>query len=191
MKRIFSYFIKGIIYTVPVFLTLFIVYKLFVLTGSFLNSVGLSIHPSVDPIIGLITVFFLIVLIGFLASSILFAALFNLLTQFLESAPFIKTIYISIKDVFSALVDSKKRFDKPVLVKLSADSDLQRIGFITQKDLSCIGIKDESKVAVYFPHSYNFSGNLAIVSTKNIEALDISSVAAMKFIVSGGISVSE
>jgi len=188
MKRILGYFFKGIIYIVPIFLTLYIVYRLFLFTGSVLNGIGFSIHPSIDPFVGLIVVFMFIAFIGFLAGSILFSAAFNLLSSFLESAPVIKTIYTSIKDVFSALIDSKKRFDKPVLVKLSKDSSFQRMGFVTQKDLSCIGLSDSNKVAVYLPHSYNFSGNLIIVDAEQIEPLNISAISAMKFIVSGGIS---
>jgi uncharacterized membrane protein len=188
MKRILGYFFKGIIYIVPIFLTLYIVYRLFLFTGSVLNGVGLSIHPSIDPFIGLVVVFIFIAFIGFLAGSILFSAVFNMLSNFLESAPVIKTIYTSIKDVFSALVDGKKRFDKPVLVRLSKNSTFQRIGFVTQKDLSCLGISDLNKIAVYLPHSYNFSGNLIIVDAEQVEPLNISAISAMKFIVSGGIS---
>ena len=59
--------------------------------------------------------------------------------------------------------------------------------FITKKDLSEVGIKD--LVAVYFPHSYNFSGNLFLVSADNITPLpNFKSADAMKFIVSGGVT---
>lgn len=67
------------------------------------------------------------------------------------------------------------------------ESGIQKLGFITQKDLSEIGIKD--MVAVYFPHSYNFSGNLYIVPKENITILpNFPATDAMKFIVSGGVT---
>ena len=73
------------------------------------------------------------------------------------------------------------------MVKLSTDMEVQKLGFITKEDLSGIGIADEN-VAVYFPHSFNFSGNLFIVPRKNITPLDAKSQIVMKFIVSGGVT---
>ena len=63
---------------------------------------------------------------------------------------------------------------------------LKKMGFVTQTDLTELKIKD--KVAVYFPHSYNFSGELFIVPNEHITPLDIPAAEAMKFIVSGGIT---
>jgi uncharacterized membrane protein len=58
---------------------------------------------------------------------------------------------------------------------------------MTQNDLNVIG--QEELVAVYFPHSYNFSGNLYLVPRKNVERLyNVNSTEVMKFIVSGGVS---
>jgi len=63
---------------------------------------------------------------------------------------------------------------------------LNQIGFVTQEDLSSLGLQD--MVAVYFPHSYAFSGNHFLVPKESVRPLNISGPTAMKFIVSGGIS---
>jgi uncharacterized membrane protein len=73
-----------------------------------------------------------------------------------------------------------------VLVRVNAVSELEKLGFITDEDLSSIGERD--KVAVYFPHSYNFSGELFIVPKKLITPLSLPSGEVMKFIVSGGVA---
>jgi uncharacterized membrane protein len=49
-----------------------------------------------------------------------------------------------------------------------------------------LGMPDH--VAVYFPQSYNFAGQLAVVPRENVELLDAPSAEVMTFIVSGGIS---
>ena len=67
------------------------------------------------------------------------------------------------------------------------DSDVKKLGFITNKDLSEIGISDD-KVAVYLPHSYAFSGNLFIVPKRNVTPIDAKAADIMKFIVSGGVT---
>ena len=43
-------------------------------------------------------------------------------------------------------------------------------------------------VAIYFPHSYAFSGNVMLVPKEQVKPLSVSSTEAMKFVVSGGVS---
>ena len=81
----------------------------------------------------------------------------------------------------------KKGFDHPVLIKIYENSTIERIGFITQDDLSSLNIK-KGKVLVYLPHSYAFSGQLFVVDKEYITQIDSSSAEIMKLIVSGGIT---
>ena len=69
---------------------------------------------------------------------------------------------------------------------LNESAEVYKLGFITQKDLSELKI-EPGFIAVYFPHSYAFSGNLFIVPEKNVRELDAQSSEIMKFIVSGGV----
>jgi len=74
-----------------------------------------------------------------------------------------------------------------VLVRLGSGYDVERLGFITQDDLSHLGVGPE-KVAVYLPHAFNWSGNLFIIPVRNITPLDTRAADVMKFVVSGGVS---
>ncbi|MCK4699410.1 MAG: DUF502 domain-containing protein, partial [Bacteroidales bacterium] len=96
-------------------------------------------------------------------------------------------IYTSIRDLLSAFVGKEKKFNKPVLVRVNTISNLEKMGFLTQEDLSKLGIK-ENKVAVYFPHSYNFSGEMFIVPVEHITPIKAPSAEVMKIIVSGGVA---
>ena len=58
---------------------------------------------------------------------------------------------------------------------------------ICDADLSHLGM-GPGKVAVYFPHSFAWSGNLLIVPSENVVALDARPADVMKFAVSGGVS---
>jgi uncharacterized membrane protein len=87
----------------------------------------------------------------------------------------------------SAFVGSKKRFNKPVLVTINKENNIQQLGFITKEDLSDLSLKKDH-VAVYVPLSYSFSGNLLIVPSDHITVVDHSSAEVMKFIVSGGVT---
>jgi uncharacterized membrane protein len=125
--------------------------------------------------------------VGWLASTILFKSLFVLFEKIVEQAPVVKHIYSPIKDFLSAFVGNKKRFTKPVLVLTNPAAGIEELGFITQDDLKDFEIKD--KVAVYMPHSYAFSGRLFFVPKENIKPVNnVGGGAAMKFIVSGGVT---
>jgi uncharacterized membrane protein len=183
MKRIFSlfvkYFVRGIVFLVPVAATAYVVIQAFIYID--------GIIPYDVPGLGLLTLVATLTLFGVLASTVLAQPFIFWGNQILGSSPLIKTIYTSVKDLISAFVGTQKRFDQPVLVKMYENATVQKLGFMTSVDLSDLGI-DKSQVAVYLPHSYAFSGNLFIVPAENITPLDASAADIMKFIVSGGVS---
>jgi uncharacterized membrane protein len=65
-------------------------------------------------------------------------------------------------------------------------SNLEKLGFLTESDLS--RLNEPGKVAVYFPHSYNFSGEMFIVPVEQVRPIDLPPGDTMKFIVSGGVA---
>jgi len=182
-SRIVSYFLQGLFLFSPVALTAFCIYWVFTEVDGWLN---ISI-PGVGnvPGTGILLLICIILLVGFLGSTIVFEAFWKLIDAFLTKFPVTKFIYPPLKDIFGAIMGKEKKLNKPVLFRISKDSDLERIGFITEDDLSNLGIGPE-KVAVYAPHSYNFSGNVYIVPVGNIKPLDVDAADAMKFVVAGG-----
>lgn len=180
-RRLINYFLNGLLLGVPLTVTLYIVYRLFVFLNGLLN---LNLFFGS----GIILLVIIITLIGYLGSTFIANPIISLIHDFLDRIPLIKTLYTSIKDLLSAFVGKKKRFNKPVLVKVNESSCLEKLGFITDEDLSDLGILDSKKVAVYLPHSYNFSGNLFIVSKSMITPIDKNASEIMKYIVSGGVT---
>jgi len=187
MKKILIYFVQGLIITVPLAITGYVLYKVIMIIGDFVHRFGTIVSPFVDPFIVIAITLLLIILMGLLGSSIILRPLFTMLDHALEHTPVVKTIYSSIKDFLSAFVGSKKRFNKPVMVTINKENNIQQLGFITQEDLSELNIAKDT-VAVYVPLSYSFSGNLLIVPIDHITHVDASSHEVMKFIVSGGVT---
>ena len=187
MKKILRYFVQGLIITVPVVITGIVVYKIISFVGSLFSVFGVIVSPVIDPFIVLFSVILLILLAGLLGSSIILQPLFSFFDHAMQHTPFIKTVYSSMKDLLSAFVGSKKRFNKPVLVTINKENNIQQLGFVTQEDLSELHIKSGT-VAVYMPLSYSFSGNLLIVPADHITIVTASSSEVMKFIVSGGVT---
>lgn len=186
MKKLMNYFLQGLLYTAPIGITAYIIYVVFNFTNSLLDDILENFLKIDIPGLGLIVIFFFLVLIGIIGRSI-FAQPFKILfKRLLEKAPLLKLIYSALNDLFSAFVGKEKKFNKPVIVLVNPISNLEKLGFLTAEDLSKIDEKD--KVAVYFPHSYNFSGELFIVPKTQVRPIDINPAVVMKFIVSGGVS---
>ncbi|NJO69181.1 MAG: DUF502 domain-containing protein [Bacteroidetes bacterium] len=185
-RKLFNYFLQGLLFAAPIGLTGYIIYLVFKFSDGILKPlIEEFIHFSI-PGLGLVIMVFLITLLGYAGQSVIARPFKILLERLLKKVPLLQMVYSSIRDFMEAFVGKEKKFNQPVLVKVNTISELEKLGFITESDLSDLGIKD--KVAVYFPHSYNFSGELFIVPVNQITQLDVPAGNLMKFIVSGGVT---
>jgi uncharacterized membrane protein len=178
-RRILSYFLQGLLLIAPLTVTIFIIFKLFEFFDNLL--------PFNIPGLGILIIFTSITIIGFLGKLLIQTPLSIYFEKLLERVPLIKILYSAITDLLSAFVGQKKKFTEPVMVIMNRESDIRKLGFMTERDLSSIGVGQEF-VAVYLPHSYNFSGNLFIVPARNVIPVMAPSTEFMKFIVSGGVT---
>ncbi len=186
MKKIFNYFLQGLLYIAPIGITAYIIYVIFKFADDLLNGI-INEYLGIDiPGLGFIVIFFFLVLVGIVGKSIIAQPIKMLFDKVIERAPFLKFIYSALNDLFSAFVGKDRKFTKPVIVLVNPISNLEKLGFMTEEDLSKLDEKE--KVAVYFPHSYNFSGELFIVPRNQVRPIDMNPAEVMKFIVSGGIS---
>jgi uncharacterized membrane protein len=176
--RILRYFFSGTLFIVPLVATAYFIFVSFQWLDNRLNLP----YPG----LGFLIIIFVITLFGYLSTNYVFKTIGQWFDRGMNRIPFVKLIYSTVKDLLNAFVGDKKKFNKPVLVRINKDNNLYQIGFITQPDLTELELPD--MVVVYFPHSYAFSGYHYFVAKENIRPLNISGPAAMKFIVSGGIS---
>jgi uncharacterized membrane protein len=178
MGRLLGYFARGLVLLAPLAVTAWVCWQVFTVVDGWL---GLPIPGA-----GFLATLVLIVVVGFLGSSLLTRSAVGFMEGVLSRLPFVRLLYGSTKDLLNAFVGEKRRFDKPVLMAVSSTSHLQMVGFVTQESLELLGL--ESHVSVYCPHSYNFSGQLYVVPASQVTPLDMASADAMAFVVSGGVS---
>ena len=178
-RRFSGHFLKGLLLISPLGLTLFIVIKS-------INYIG-ELFPSDYSILSILLVIAATAFLGWIATYFIQIPVLQFFDRLLERIPLIKFIYTSIRDLMSAFIGKEKRFSKPVLIKHSLGDNIYKIGFITQNDVSNIGLR-EGYSAVYMPHSYNFSGELVLVKNDMLHPVDSAPEEVMKFIVSGGVT---
>ncbi len=187
MRRIASVllrsFLQGLILLSPIAITGYLLFRIF-------TSVD-SLVPDLPNGIGFLLIIGVVTIIGYLGTRFFVGRwLFDAFSYLMTHTPGVKYIYSSIRDVLNSFVGDKKRFNKPVWVRVSRDPETWRIGFLTQEDMGILGMT--GKVAVYLPHSYAISGWVIIADKINIKPVDTMTAGeAMKFAVSGGITTVE
>lgn len=177
-RKFARYFFSGTLFIVPLVATAYFFVESFTWLDGLLNLP----YPGV----GFAIIIVVITLFGYLTTNFAFKTAADWMDQVINRIPFVKLIYSSMRDLISAFVGDKKKFDKPVLVEVNRENKLYQIGFITQADLSELGLHD--MISVYLPHSYAISGLHYIIPRDRITPLHVSGPIAMKYIVSGGVS---
>ena len=189
-KAILNYLIKGLLIVVPIAVSIFIVVWAVTTVDSWLNVNNiLGVNPRTGesrniPGLGLLTVLALILLAGIFVTNLVTEPMYNWFQRMMQRLPLLNFIYSSIKDLTEAFVGDEKKFNHPVLVEV--EGGLKKIGFLTQNDLHKLNLPEE--VAVYFPLSYSFAGQLCIVRRDKVTDLQMTAADAMKLVVSGGVS---
>jgi uncharacterized membrane protein len=178
MRRLVGYFARGLVLLAPLGITVWVCWIVFTRVDGWL---GLPIPGA-----GFVVTILLITGFGFLGSSLLTRSAVAALEAIMTRLPFVRLLYGSTKDLLNAFVGEKRRFDKPVIVSIVPDGSVRLVGFVTQEALGQLGL--HSHVAVYCPHSYNFSGQLYLVEATQVQPIDVASADAMAFVVSGGVS---
>jgi uncharacterized membrane protein len=183
MTRLVTWFLRGLVYLVPIALTVYVFWVSFrVVDGLLGRLLGTTI-----PGVGLALLLVLITAFGALLSNYLSARVLALLERVLDRLPFARLLHTSAKDLMGAFVGEKRRFDTAVAVQLIAGSDVRALGFVTRTALADLGLGADT-VAVYFPQAYNWGGQVLIVPRARIEPLRTDAAEVMTFIVSGGVS---
>jgi uncharacterized membrane protein len=178
LRELPGYLLRGALITGPLVATLYVLYFILRTVDEFL--------PLGIPGLGLILCTVLVAMVGYFSSDLIGSGILDSIERVLQRVPFVKLVYSSLKDLVNAFVGERKSFDKPVLVRLSADDSVRALGFVTRDTLSALELPEH--VAVYLPQSYNFAGNLLIVPRDAVLPLAVSSGELMTFIVSGGVS---
>jgi uncharacterized membrane protein len=185
-----NYMIKGLLIVLPIALSVLIVVWGVTTVDSWLNVNNiLGVDPRTGasrniPGLGLVLVIAIILSAGIFVTYFVTEPMYNWFQRIMNRLPIVKFIYSSIKDLTEAFVGDEKKFNMPVIVEV--EGDMKRIGFLTQSDLSSIGLPGES--IIYFPFSYSFAGQVYIVKNEKIKALDMTAADAMKLVVSGGVT---
>lgn len=194
-----KYFLTGLAVLLPTILTVVIVIFLFdlfsepfvPLVRTFLNYFSLpqEVTMFLSRLIGLVLLFFLILLLGFITRHIFLNNLIKIWNQIVYRIPFVKTIYKLSRDIFTAIFssDEKQAFKEAAMVPFP-DKPNYCVGFTTGvAPPECEQKTGQKLLSVFVPTApHPISGFLFLVQEKNVHPIPMSKEDAFKFLFSCG-----
>jgi len=185
MKTIFRFFLKGMAVTLPLVLTLYLLYWMgtsaekaaqsflqrAIEADAYIPGMGIAVAVAVVIAAGILTEFWIV------------RKLIGLFESLLMKLPVVKTIYGGIRDLmgFLSSVSEEKKSGKVVMVNLAGG--IRILGFVTRESFRDLpgGIGDADCVAVYLPMSYQLGGFTLTVPRTAVEPVAMPAEDAMRF----------
>ena len=186
MKNLKNYFISGLIFIIPISLSLWILFKTIKFLEGILGNFLKKFFPNIyTPGVGFFSLILIILFIGFLAHNFLGKKLLRRIELLFEKLPGLNRIYNFIKSIIQNILSKKDKMFKGV-VKIKFFDGSYTIGFITEKSKL---IQDENFLSVFIPTVPNIStGFYVLVPESNVEKLDISVEEGLKIVISMGLA---
>ena len=187
-----NWFLEGVLVMVPLLITSYIFYVCIRFVSALLRHVfGLYLtkkFPSLDAhwqlvIFSLFLVFFIVTLVGAFTQLWIGRHVIDFMDRVIARTPLVKLVYTGLRDGMKTLFIDRKKFDRPVMIKLSG---IRIPGFITQECAKGFGLTDY--MAVYLPSAFSIAGRVVLVHKGDIEFFDQKASVVMAFLISGGLT---
>ena len=200
LARLRSFFFAGVLVTAPLTITIGLAWW-------FIDIVDSKVTPLIParynpvyylppdyqeygiPGLGLLLVFLVITLVGWVTTNVAGKSLIRLSERILDRIPAVRSIYAAIKQILeTVLANQSAAFRKAVLVEYPRRG-LWAIAFITGNTKGEVqNLTEQEVVNIFLPTTPNpTSGFLLFVPRENVVELDMSVEEAVKMVISGGI----
>jgi uncharacterized membrane protein len=193
-KKLKQIFLTGLAVTIPIGLTLYILFFLIDIMDGLLKIIPVRYHPDTllgihIPGLGIIVTLALITIAGLVTTSYVGYKIVQSGEDLVDRIPFVRNIYQAIKKISDSMfMDKRNSFKKVVLVEFPRKG-IYTIGFVTGVPTGEIRKKaGQNCISVFLPTTPNpTSGYLIIVPEDELVHMDMSVEEALTFIISVGI----
>jgi len=184
MRKLLSMFLAGLITLLPVVISIYLIWWLFIRIDGILAPLLKQIWGYAIPGIGFLITIALIIFVGFMATNIIGRKLFLWWEKILIKIPLLGKIYSTVKRITRAFLSpGKTSFNKVVLVEFP-HSEAYSIGFITNDEFPFL---EEDTYSIFVPTTPNpTSGFFIVVPRDKVKILDITVDQGFEIIISAG-----
>jgi len=183
-RKLRAQFLMGLIVSIPIIVTVWILYLVFSAVDSFLNPLIEPIMGHTIPGLGFGIMIVLIYLIGVVADNFIGKKLIQYAESLLSRLPLVRQLYAGIKQIIESFSKpSKAGYMEVVLVEFPRVG-MRAIGFVTNETSDSSGKK---LLHIFVPTSPNpTSGFLQIVEEDKVTRTKMSVDDALKVVISAG-----
>lgn len=201
VKGIRGYLAAGLLFLVPLVLTVYVVVNLFLWLDGILNRqvsyliyefLGQASTARPIPGVGLLALLLILLFTGIAVRNILGRQLVRLSDLILSRIPLVRHIYVTLQQIGQAFLSEKSETFKRAVLFEYPRVGIYSIGFITQdtKGLIQRRLSENNKedcYSIFLPTTPNpTSGYLLFVPKADVIELNISVEEALKLVISGG-----
>lgn len=189
-------FISGLLFWVPLIITVAIVQFVLKLTVRLLELIPVEYLPEAYlktsfPGINILVIFIIILFSGWIFNQYLGKKLLSWWEKILSKIPLVRSIYNASKQSMSTfLSSSSSSFNEVVLVEYPRRG-MWSIAFVTNQcteDFNTSKLSDDEYVSVYIPTTPNpTSGFIILVPRKDLRLIQLTTEEALKWVISLGI----
>ncbi|MDD5224063.1 MAG: DUF502 domain-containing protein [bacterium] len=190
-KRLKNYFLAGILVTVPVVITIWVIVVFIGWTDNFLDFLPPRFHPHTYipiPGWGIIITVILILFSGIVATNILGKRILSFWDHQVERIPLIRSIYSSVRQLLQSLfLQTDQKFQRVVLIEFPRPG-MYTVAFITGKTKQEVLDKTGKRLLnIFYPTTPNpTTGFFIMLPEDEVTELDMSVEDAFKLLISGG-----
>ncbi|MFQ5652004.1 MAG: DUF502 domain-containing protein [bacterium] len=196
-RKIRAYFFTGLVVLVPLVLTTYIIWNLFLAIDGILRQVvsdllqeqfGVTFAKKQIPGIGFVTLVLIIITTGILARNYFGRTIVSFGERIVQRIPLINRVYGAIKQISQAFFASQREVFKKAVLFEYPRKGIYSIGFYTQDTRGPVQESLETDmVSIFLPTTPNpTSGFLLFVPKTDIIELNLTIEEALKLVISGG-----
>jgi len=183
MKRLYRYFLRGLLTVLPLALTVYLLFMFLAWTESLALWVLRPIIGGVYiPGMGLFFGILIILGIGFLVSKPQVREALAFVELPFTRLPVVKSIYSSLKSFSDYFSPAGKKDAQQVVILRMPGNEMEIVGLVTRRSFADLpaGFLPGERVAVYLPMGYMIGGYTVFVPTSWVTSINMSVEEAMR-----------
>lgn len=184
MNKIQKIFISGLVAFLPMALSIYVVFAGISIVENLLGSFLRQLLPpeAYYPGFGFLTTVILIFLLGLMLNNLLTASILRKIQEKLTEIPFVKVVYAPLRDLMNLFAKGRGDSNLQKVVLADFGQGKKALGLVTREhfeDTGVLSLKNNDRIAVYFPMSYGLGGYTLLINKSEVEHVDIPVEKAM------------
>jgi uncharacterized membrane protein len=185
-----TYIFTGVLFLIPVVVTLYVIYFIFQFSDGFLGGSIAEWLGWQIPGTGIFLTALICLLVGMIAHNYVGKHIIKGVDTSMQKIPVVKSLYTGIKQVGNVIMQQNKSEFKRVVLLEYPKEDCWALGFVTADFIYEVNDPRVANnlVSVFVPTTPNpTSGFMLIISKDKVVDTDIDIENAMKIVISGGL----